>query len=115
MAALTKNPVGSAGLRVDNLLSATPAAAGGDTAPTGSGVFLLVKNGNAAVITVTLAYPGKYDGDQTVAGRAFSVPATTGEFVIPLRDIYRDPVTGVASITYSPTPTNVTVCVVTVP
>ncbi|GAA4626612.1 hypothetical protein GCM10023196_035560 [Actinoallomurus vinaceus] len=112
MAALTKNVAGPAGLRVDTLFVA--ASAGGDTAPTGSGVELRVKNGSGSAVTVTIAFPGKYDGDQTVAGRTFSVPATTGEFTIPLRDIYKDPATGLASITYSAT-TTVTVCVVSVP
>lgn len=112
MALLTKNSVGSAGLRIDNAF--VSANSGGDTAPTGSGVFLVVKNGAGSSVTVTLAYPGKYDGDQTVSGRTFTVAATSGESVIPLRDIYRDPTTGVASITYS-SATSVTVCVVAVP
>lgn len=111
MAALPKNPVPVAGLRVDNLF--LNASAGGDTAPTGAGVFLLVKNASGASVTVTIGYP-PFDGSQTVTGRAFTVAATTGESVIPLRDIYRDPSTGVASITYSAT-TSVTVCVVSVP
>lgn len=112
MAALTKNSVGSAGLAVQAVF--TTAAGGGDTAPTGVGVFLLVKNAAGSSVTVTLAYPSKYDGDQTVTGRAFTVAATTGESVIPLRDIYRDPTTGVAAITYS-SATSVTVAVVQVP
>lgn len=111
MALIPKNAAGISGLRIDNLFQA---AAAGDTAQTGSGVFLVVKNGSGSAVTVTLAYPGKYDGDQTVTGRAHSVPATNGEFLIPLRDIYKDPTTGVASITYSAT-TTVTVCVVSVP
>lgn len=111
MALIPKNSAGIAGLRIDNLFQA---AAAGDTAQTGSGVFLVVKNGSGSSVTVTLAYPGKYDSDQTVSGRAHTVPATSGEFLIPLRDIYKDPSTGVASITYSAT-TTVTVCVVQVP
>jgi hypothetical protein len=111
MALLTKNPVGPAGLAVQG--SFVAANAGGDTAPTGAGVFLLVKNSGASA-TVTLAYPNKYDGDQTVTGRAFTITATTGESVIPLRDIYRDPATGVAAISYTGAAT-LTVCVVAVP
>jgi hypothetical protein len=110
--ALTKNSAGPAGLRVDNLFTAADAT--GNTAPTGSGVELRVKNGSGSAVTVTVAYPNKYDGDQTVTGRAHTVPATTGEFTIPLRDVYRDPTTGLASITYS-SATTVTVCVVAVP
>ena len=108
--ALTKNPVGSAGLA----LTFPAADATGNTAPTGSGVFLLVKNGGGSSINVLLAYPSKYDGDQTVSNRSIAV-AAGAETVIPLRDIYKDPSTGVASITYSATPTSVTVCVVAVP
>lgn len=111
MALIPKNSVGITGLRIDTLFQ--PAAAG-DTAQTGSGVFLAVKNGSGSSVTVTLAYPSKYDSDQTVTGRAHTVPATTGEFLIPLRDVYKDPSTGVASISYSAT-TTVTVCVVAVP
>ena len=112
MAALVKNSVGQAGLRIDTLFVA--AGAGGDTAPTGTGVSLLVKNGSGSSITVTAAYPSKYDGDQTVSGRTFTVPATTGEFEIPLRDVYKDPATGLAAITYSAV-TTVTVCVRALP
>lgn len=111
MALIPKNSAGITGLRVDNLYQA---AAAGDTAPTGSGVVLLVKNTSGASVTVTLAYPQKYDGDQTVTGRAHTVAGTTGEFAIPMRDIYRSPTTGVASLTYSTT-VGVTVCVVQVP
>lgn len=111
MTLIPKTSAGITGLRIDNLFQP---AAGGDTAQTGSGVFLAVKNGSGSAVTVTLAYPSKYDSDQTVTGRAHTVPATTGEFLIPLRDTYRDPATGVASITYSAT-TTVTVCVVAVP
>jgi hypothetical protein len=111
VALIPKNPAGITGLRIDNLFQA---AAAGDTAQTGTGVFLAVKNGSGSTVTVTVGYPSKYDGDQTVTGRAHTVPATTGEFLIPLRDVYRDPTTGVASISYSAT-TTVTVCVVAVP
>jgi hypothetical protein len=107
--ALTKNPVGSAGLAVPFTTADT---ASGNTAPTGSGVFLLIKNTGTSA-TVTIAYPSKYDGDQTVTGRTFTVAATTGESVIPLRDIYKDPATGLAAITYSGG--TLSVCVVAVP
>jgi hypothetical protein len=110
--ALTKNSAGPAGLRVDNLFTAADAT--GNTAPTGGGVFLLVKNAAGSSITATMNYPKKYDGDQTLTGRVHTVPATTGEFFIPLRDEYRDPATGLASVTWS-SATSVTVCVVAVP
>ncbi|TQS29130.1 hypothetical protein [Microbispora sp. KK1-11] len=109
MAALTTTVVPNTGLRIDNLFVA--AGGSGDTCETGAGVNLIVKNGAGSSVTVTVAYPQKYDGDQTVSGRTFTVPATSGEFVIPVRDIYRDPATGRASVTYS-SATSVTVAVV---
>jgi hypothetical protein len=108
---LAKNSVGPTGLAVAGLFGA--ANAGGDTAPTGAGVVLLVKNSGASA-TVTIAYGQPYDGDQTVTGRSFTIAATTGESVIPLRDIYKNPATGVAAITYTGAAT-LTVCVVQVP
>lgn len=109
MALLTTNVVPNTGLRIDNLFVA--ASGGGDTCATGAGVNLIVKNGAGSSMTVTLAYPTPYDGDQTVTGRTFTVPATSGEFVIPVRDVYRNSSTGVASISYS-SATSVTVAVV---
>lgn len=106
---LTKTSVGAAGYA----LALTAADGTGNTAPTGTGVFLFVKNGSGSSVTVTLAYPSKYDGDQTVAGRGTAV-AAGAETVIPLRDVYRDPATGLAAITYSAV-TTVTVGVVSVP
>jgi hypothetical protein len=77
-------------------------------------MFLLVKNSGTSA-TVQINYPSKYDGDQTVTGRSFTIAAGPGaESVIPLRDIYRDPATGVASITYTGA-ASLTVCVVAVP
>lgn len=112
MAALTTRVVGNTGLRVDDKFTA--AGAGGDDCATGRGVFLLVKNTSGSAVTVTLATPQTVDGDLAVADRTFSVAATTGEHCIPVSDLYRDPATGRAAITYSAT-TNVTVCVVRVP
>jgi hypothetical protein len=99
VAALTTNVVPTAGLRFDNLLVA--AAGGGDTAETGAGVFLVVKNASGSSITVTVATPETFDGDLALADRTVSVAATTGQSFIPLTARYRDPATGVAAITYS--------------
>ncbi|MEU9972346.1 hypothetical protein [Streptomyces sp. NPDC051014] len=59
----------------------TAAAAGGDTAPTGPGRFLYVKNGSGSSITVTVATPGEISGlaiaDPTIsigAGKAGTIP-----------------------------------------
>lgn len=107
MALLTANVVPNTGLRLDDKF--VSANVGGDTCPTGAGVNLIYKNTGSSV-TVTLAYGSLYDGDQTVAGRVFTIPATTGEFAIPVRDIYRNS-NGVAAITYSGV-TGLTVCCV---
>ncbi|WP_433415030.1 hypothetical protein ACQP1V_36255 [Microtetraspora malaysiensis] len=109
MAALPTNVVPNTGLRIDNLF--VNASAGGDDCVAGPGVNLIVKNGAGTSVTVTLAYPQPYDGDQPVSGRTFTVPATSGEFVIPVRDVYRNPATGRASISYSAA-ASVTVAVV---
>ncbi|UNZ20626.1 hypothetical protein [Streptomyces sp. 891-h] len=108
MAALTTNVVPLAGLRTDNLFTA--AAAGGDNCATGAGVLLLVKNGDAASHTVTLATPQTFDGDLALEDRAVAVAAGQ-DAAIPVTDRYRDPSTGRCSITYDAV-TSVTVAVI---
>jgi hypothetical protein len=96
MAALTTNVLPLTGLRFDDKLVA--AAGGGDTAQTGAGVLLAVKNADSGSHTVTIATPGTVDG-LAVADRAVAVPAGQ-TFVIPITDRYRDPSTGRAAISY---------------
>ncbi|MGI5232862.1 hypothetical protein [Actinoallomurus sp. CA-142502] len=86
------------------------ANSGGDQCVTGADVKLLVKNGSGSSITVTLVTPGTVDGDLAIADRQMTVAAgaTNG---IPVTDRYRDPATGLASITYS-SATTVTVAVI---
>ncbi|MCW7941694.1 hypothetical protein AAW14_06535 [Streptomyces hygroscopicus] len=88
------------------------ASAGGDAAVTGSGLVLHVKNGDAASHTVTLVTPGTEHG-LAIADRAVTVAASGSQF-IPLSDDYKDPSTGLASITYDAV-TSVTVAVLRVP
>lgn len=109
MAALNITTIPATGLRIDNLF--VPATLAGDDCPTGEGVTLIVKNTDASSKTVTLVTPGFVDGDLAIADRTFTIPATSGEFAIPVRDVFRDLVTGRASITYSAV-TGLTVCVV---
>lgn len=85
------------------------ASAGGDESVTGAGVLLVVKNGDAASHTVTLAVPETVDA-LAVASRAVAVPAGDTAY-IPLQDLYRDPVTGLASWTYDAV-TSMTVAVI---
>lgn len=104
--ALSTQVIGQAGTAI-NFANATPA---GDQCATGIDVKLLVKNGSGSSINVTLATPGKVDGDLDIAERVVAVAAgaTSG---IPVTDRYRDPATGLASITYS-SATTVTVAVI---
>jgi hypothetical protein len=112
MTALVTQVVPNAGLELSTL---PVAATNGDTAATGSGTFLYVKNTNASACVVTLATPGQIDGRLAIADSTFSVAATTGIGVIPLYTaLYADPTTGLATITYSVT-SGVTVAVVRVP
>lgn len=96
MAALVASVVPLTGLQLDGVLSA--ATAGGDDVPTGSGVLLVVKNGDASSHAVTLVTPGTVNG-LAIADRAVTVAAGKTE-LIPLTGDYRDPTTGRASITY---------------
>lgn len=113
MAALTTSVAPHQGLRVDDKLVA--ATSGGDDCATGTGVFLLVRNTDGSSKTVTLATPQTVDGDLAVADRTFTVAATSGIHVIPVPDLYRNPATGRAAITYPDGVTGLSVCVVRVP
>lgn len=88
------------------------AAGGGDQAPTGEKLVLHVRNGDATAKTITVATPGTV-GDLAVADAQQSVPAS-GQLFIPLKGVFRDPVTGRAAITYSAV-TSVTVAVLQLP
>lgn len=96
VAALSASVVPLAGLQLDGVLAA--AAVGGDDAPTGAGVLLVVKNGDSGSHTVTLVTPGTVNG-LAIADRTVTVAAGKTE-LIPLTADYRDPATGRASITY---------------
>ena len=105
MAALTTQAVPSTGLSA----TANAAAGGGDTFPFGS--IIRVFNGGGAPITVTMVTPGVVDGDLAVANRDVTVTNATAKFIRPTVD-YRDPDTGLVSLTYSGV-TSVTVEVIT--
>jgi hypothetical protein len=87
------------------------AAAAGDTAECGSGVFLVVKNTDAAPMTVTVATPGTLETGDAYPDKQYTVAATNGERWIPMLPLYRDPTDRLAHLTYSAT-TNVTRAVV---
>lgn len=84
------------GLNLDDNTSA--AASGGDTAPTGPGRFLYVKNGSESEITVTLTTPGEVKG-LAIADPTVSVAAGEAS-VIPLSRIFAGS-NGRAAIAYS--------------
>ena len=98
MATLATQNVDTAGLAP----AYTAAAAGGDKMLPGDHDFLHVKNGSGSAVTVTIVTPATVDAVLAVGDRAIVVPATTGERMIRVpADLYRDPVDGLASITYS--------------
>ncbi len=91
----------------------TPAASG-DLAPTGSAMYLVVFNGSAGAITVTLPFAPTYDG-QGVTSRTVNVPASTlaapAPVFIPLPDgVYG---VGTTAVNFSAV-TTVSVCVLRV-
>lgn len=75
---------------------ATPAAS--DTAPVGT--VLIVKNGSAASINVTLATPGSLSTGDDFPDKVYAIPAGVERW-IPVRSEYRDPVSNVAVVTFS--------------
>jgi hypothetical protein len=98
----------AAGLDLTIALSA--ASAGGDALPAGNDVYLRVKNGNAAVCTVTVMAAGANSGPNGtfLAPLALgSVPASTGDRVFgPFpASTFADPSDGLVHITYSVTTT----------
>lgn len=112
MTALVTNIVPNVGLDISTLLVAPT---NGDTAATGTGTFLVVKNTNAAACVVTIACPVTVDGRLTTSSSTFSVPLTTGLALIPLPSYYASPSTGLATITSYSVTSGVTVGVVRVP
>lgn len=103
--AVTPAPVNGGASISDALVAAT---ALGDTAPCGPGRFLVMKNGDAAPHTATVATPGTVAG-LDVANAALAVAA--GETaVLPLTQVFAG-AGGRASITYDAV-TSVTVAVI---
>lgn len=77
------------------------ASSGGDKVRTGPGIFILVDNGSASSVTVTLATPGTVDG-LAISDRTVAVPAGE-QRAIAVTGLYRDPSDGLAHITWSAT------------
>lgn len=87
------------------------AAASGDTCRVGAHLTLIVKNTAGSSMTVTITPPVTLPTGAAWPAKVYTVGATTGEQWIPLLDVFADPTTQQASITYSST-TNVTRAVV---
>lgn len=88
------------------------AAAGGDRAPVGDGLYLIVKNGSGSSITVTLDSIGLVFNGGAIPDTAIPV-AAAGELLVPLLRNYQSDSDGLAGISYSAV-TTVTVAVVQV-
>lgn len=99
MALLASQVTTRAGLAV----SFAAASGGGDTFTPDKDTYLHVKNASGAPITVTIVTPRTDPIGNPVADNAISVPATTGDVRIgPFpAEIYADPTTGLATVTYS--------------
>ena len=95
MADLTTQLVTSEGLD----LQTASADAEGDTFEYGS--ILVVVNESEAPMTVSLVTPGTVDGDLAIEDREVTVPNGETRYIKATNRVYRDPETGLVSVTYS--------------
>jgi hypothetical protein len=99
MAALTAQVAAHAGLNPVTL-TAGLANVSGHTAPCGAGLGLMLVNGAASTVLVTLHVPAAttFDG-LSISNRTVTLPATSGAVtIIPLpATTYADPVTGLCT------------------
>ena len=99
MAALTSQVAPHAGL---NPVTQTSSLGGvsGNTAPCGAGLGLMLINGAASTVLITMRVPAAttFDG-LAITNRTVTLPATIGAItIIPLvPTVYGDPVTGLAT------------------
>lgn len=112
MATLTTQSITRAGTTP----SYAAVAGGGDACEVGDDIYLHFKNTNAATYTVTLAIPSSAStySNVTYTNVAVVIPATTGDKLIgPISaGLFKDPTTGLCTITYTGTTTNGTVACV---
>jgi hypothetical protein len=108
VATLITQPVNRAGVTP----TYAAAAGGGDACEVGDDIFLQVNNSGTQK-TVTLAIPAAASPYPNAAytSTAVVVPATTGDKMIgPISaGLYKDPTTGLCTITYSPDVAGLTV------
>jgi hypothetical protein len=92
-------------VKLDGTKPTFAAAAAGDTAEcSATALKLIVKNGAASSITVTVAVPGSTINGLAAPDTVYTVPATDEKW-IPLYSYYADPSDTLAHITYSSTTT----------
>lgn len=108
MAALAATTVTTVGGLADLAAAAVPADVGGDTAPVGPGLALVVINGDAAPHTATIATPGTRAGHAIADAELVVAAGDTG--LIPLTNIFRG-TNDRAAITYDDV-TAVTVAII---
>lgn len=82
---ITPQKAASAGLA----LATEPGNVDGHSLPIERGVVLLVNNGSAGSINVTLVTPGSADGDLALPDRVVAVPAGASRYFGNLDAVYR--------------------------
>lgn len=97
MATLTTQNITTAGI----LPTYAAATAGGDAMVADSTSFLHVKNASGGSINVTLVTPATVDTTLAVGDRVIAVGAGSEQMIAVPDSLYRDPTTGLATITYS--------------
>lgn len=108
MATLTAQSATAIGGRT---ITFAAASAGGDKVAPGNNVYLLVKNGSTAAITVTLDATGLVFNGAAVPDTAVTV-GVGADAIVPVTADYRNTTDGLAAITYSAV-TTVTVAALT--
>lgn len=97
MATLVTQNISTAGI----VPTYAAASGGGDAMVADATSFLHVFNASGGSITVTLVTPATVDTTLAVGDRAVVVAAGTNQMISVPAELYRDPTTGLASITYS--------------
>lgn len=112
-AALTAQSFPPAGAAITYATGAGTLTTTGNTAPTGPGIALLVKNGSGAGISVNLTVPATVTLDGMAQTTPFVVNVAAGaDAIIPLRaQRYADPVTGLATFGFTAVTTVSAACI----
>jgi len=95
--------------RSANAITQPAAEAGGDVFPNTGKELLLIKNGSASPITLTIATPATVDG-LAVSDRTVAIPAGETHLLGPFPTSYYNNASGQVALTYSDA-TSVTVAV----